>query len=122
MPLYPRRAKAALASEAREIVACDLTSAVLRMARQRCRERVVYQLATRLKCENALRTIPEVAQQETEAVEPEAVGLLRQLEQATVIGQLPAPDMDMIRTALHRHLCLCLGMEIPLDANTGASK
>ncbi len=35
--------------------------------RQRCRERVVYQLATRLKCENALRTIPEVAEQEITA-------------------------------------------------------
>lgn len=32
--------------------------------RKRCRERVVFQLATRLKCENAFRTIPEVAEQE----------------------------------------------------------
>ena len=32
--------------------------------RKRCRDRVLTQLATRLKCENAFRTIPEVAQQE----------------------------------------------------------
>ena len=32
--------------------------------RKRCRDRVVMQLATRLKCENAFRVIPEVAQQE----------------------------------------------------------
>jgi hypothetical protein len=31
--------------------------------RQRCRERVVTLLATRLRCENAFRTIPEVAEQ-----------------------------------------------------------
>ncbi len=31
--------------------------------RARCRQRVVTQLATRLKCENALRTIPEIAEQ-----------------------------------------------------------
>jgi hypothetical protein len=31
--------------------------------RQRCRERVVMQLATRLKCEQAFKTIPEVADQ-----------------------------------------------------------
>ena len=32
--------------------------------RKRCRERVVMQLATRLKCENAFRTIPEIDQQD----------------------------------------------------------
>lgn len=32
--------------------------------RQRCRDRVANQLVTRLKCENAFRTIPEVAEQE----------------------------------------------------------
>jgi hypothetical protein len=32
--------------------------------RQRCRDRVVMQLATRLKCENAFKTIPEIADQE----------------------------------------------------------
>lgn len=32
--------------------------------RKRCRERVVFQLATRLKCENAFKTIPEIDQQE----------------------------------------------------------
>ena len=32
--------------------------------RKRCRDRVVMQLATRLKCENAFKTIPEVAEQE----------------------------------------------------------
>ncbi len=32
--------------------------------RKRCRDRVVMQLATRLKCENAFQTIPEVAEQE----------------------------------------------------------
>ncbi|MDB4348145.1 sulfotransferase [bacterium] len=32
--------------------------------RKRCRERVVMQLATRLKCENAFRTIGEIDQQE----------------------------------------------------------
>lgn len=31
--------------------------------RKRCRERVVMQLATRLKCENAFKTIPEIAEQ-----------------------------------------------------------
>lgn len=35
--------------------------------RQRCRQRVVTQLATRLKCENAFRTIPEYAQEEITA-------------------------------------------------------
>ncbi|MDX1733345.1 MAG: sulfotransferase [Halioglobus sp.] len=35
--------------------------------RERCRQRVVMQLATRLKCENAFKTIPEVAQQEIRA-------------------------------------------------------
>lgn len=35
--------------------------------RQRCRDRVVMQLATRLKCENAFNTIPEIAQQEIKA-------------------------------------------------------
>lgn len=35
--------------------------------RQRCRDRVVMQLATRLKCENAFQNIPEVAQQEIKA-------------------------------------------------------
>ena len=32
--------------------------------RKRCRDRVVMQLATRLKCENAFKTIPEIANQE----------------------------------------------------------
>jgi len=32
--------------------------------RKRCRDRVVMQLATRLKCENAFKTIPEYASQE----------------------------------------------------------
>tara|TARA_R110002049_G_scaffold24302_9_gene86319 strand:- start:10927 stop:12093 length:1167 start_codon:yes stop_codon:yes gene_type:complete len=32
--------------------------------RKRCRDRVVMQLATRLKCENAFKTIPEIAEQE----------------------------------------------------------
>lgn len=32
--------------------------------RRRCRERVVFQLSTRLKCENAFKTIPEIAEQE----------------------------------------------------------
>lgn len=32
--------------------------------RKRCRDRVVMQLATRLKCENAFKTIPEIADQE----------------------------------------------------------
>ena len=31
--------------------------------RKRCRDRVIMQLATRLKCENAFRTIPEIADQ-----------------------------------------------------------
>ncbi len=35
--------------------------------RKRCRDRVVMQLATRLKCENAFKTIPEVADQEIKA-------------------------------------------------------
>lgn len=35
--------------------------------RKRCRDRVVYQLATRLKCENAFKTIPEIHQQEIKA-------------------------------------------------------
>lgn len=35
--------------------------------RGRCRQRVVTQLATRLKCENAFRTIPQYAQQEITA-------------------------------------------------------
>lgn len=35
--------------------------------RQRCRDRVVMQLATRLKCENAFNTIPEIAEQEIKA-------------------------------------------------------
>jgi hypothetical protein len=35
--------------------------------RKRCRDRVVYQLATRLKCENAFKTIPEIHQQEIRA-------------------------------------------------------
>lgn len=35
--------------------------------RKRCRDRVVMQLATRLKCENAFKTIPEIAQQEITA-------------------------------------------------------
>ena len=35
--------------------------------RQRCRDRVVMQLATRLKCENAFKTIPEIAEQEIKA-------------------------------------------------------
>jgi hypothetical protein len=35
--------------------------------RKRCRDRVVMQLATRLKCENAFKTIPEVAEQEITA-------------------------------------------------------
>ncbi len=35
--------------------------------RQRCRQRVVTQLATRLKCENAFRTIPEYADEEITA-------------------------------------------------------
>lgn len=45
------------------------------------------------------------------------IGLFRHLEQATVIGQLPAPDMDMIRDTLRRHLALCLGVDIPLKAS-----
>ena len=32
--------------------------------RKKCRDRVVMQLATRLKCENAFKTIPEIAEQE----------------------------------------------------------
>ena len=32
--------------------------------RKRCRDRVVYQLATRLKCEHAFSTIPDIHQQE----------------------------------------------------------
>lgn len=35
--------------------------------RKRCRDRVVMQLATRLKCENAFKTIPEIARQQIEA-------------------------------------------------------
>jgi hypothetical protein len=35
--------------------------------RQRCRDRVVMQLATRLKCENAFQTIPEIADQQIKA-------------------------------------------------------
>lgn len=35
--------------------------------RKRCRDRVVMQLATRLKCENAFNTIPEYAEQVIEA-------------------------------------------------------
>jgi hypothetical protein len=35
--------------------------------RKRCRDRVVMLLATRLKCENAFKTIPEIAQQEIKA-------------------------------------------------------
>ncbi|MFK7978085.1 MAG: sulfotransferase [Halioglobus sp.] len=35
--------------------------------RARCRERVGMQLATRLKCENAFKTIPEIADQKIEA-------------------------------------------------------
>ena len=35
--------------------------------RKRCRDRVVMQLATRLKCENAFQTIPDIAQQEIKA-------------------------------------------------------
>jgi hypothetical protein len=35
--------------------------------RKRCRDRVVMQLATRLKCENAFKTIPEIAEQEIKA-------------------------------------------------------
>jgi hypothetical protein len=35
--------------------------------RKRCRDRVVMQLATRLKCENAFKTIPEIADQEVKA-------------------------------------------------------
>lgn len=35
--------------------------------RQRCRDKVVMQLATRLKCENAFKTIPEIAEQEIKA-------------------------------------------------------
>lgn len=35
--------------------------------RKRCRERVVMQLATRLKCEDAFKTIPEVAEQDVGA-------------------------------------------------------
>ena len=35
--------------------------------RQRCRDRVLTLLATRLKCENALATIPEVGEQEIKA-------------------------------------------------------
>ena len=36
-------------------------------ARKRCRDRVVMQLATRLKSENAFQTIPEIAEQEIKA-------------------------------------------------------
>ena len=35
--------------------------------RKRCRDRVVMQLATRLKCEHAFKTIPEIADQEIKA-------------------------------------------------------
>ncbi len=35
--------------------------------RKRCRDRVVMQLATRLKCEKAFKTIPEIAEQEIKA-------------------------------------------------------
>ncbi|MCB1703427.1 MAG: sulfotransferase [Halioglobus sp.] len=35
--------------------------------RQRCRDRAVMLLATRLKCENAFKTIPEIAEQKIEA-------------------------------------------------------
>ena len=35
--------------------------------RKRCRDRVVMQMGTRLKCENAFKTIPEVAEQEITA-------------------------------------------------------
>jgi Sulfotransferase family len=35
--------------------------------RKRCRDRVVMQLATRLKCENAFKAIPEYAEQEIKA-------------------------------------------------------
>jgi hypothetical protein len=35
--------------------------------RQRCRERLVMLLATRLRCEHAFKTIPEIAEQEIEA-------------------------------------------------------
>ena len=35
--------------------------------RARCRDKVVMQLGTRLKCEHAFRTIPEIAQQEIKA-------------------------------------------------------
>ena len=39
--------------------------------------------------------------------------LFRQLEQETVIGNDAKPNMQVIRRSLHRHLSLCLGVELP---------
>ena len=41
--------------------------------------------------------------------------LFRQLEQTTVIAGLARPDEAMIRASLHRHLTLCVGVDIPLN-------
>lgn len=41
------------------------------------------------------------------------VALFRQLEQTTVIAQLQSPDLDVIRETLHRHLQLCIGVDVP---------
>ena len=42
--------------------------------------------------------------------------LFRQLEQSCVIEQQTAPDRQLIRASLHRHLSLCLGVDIPASA------
>ncbi len=45
------------------------------------------------------------------------IALFRQLEQATVVASRTSPDMAMIRTALHRHMTLCFGVDIPLEGD-----
>lgn len=59
--------------------------------RKRCRDRVVMLLATRLKCENAFKTIPEIAEQEIKA--PIFVTGLPRSGTSALLNQLvSAPD------------------------------
>jgi len=59
--------------------------------RKRCRDRVVMQLATRLKCENAFKTIPEYAQQDI-AAPVFVTGLPRSGTSALLNLLVAAPD------------------------------
>lgn len=46
------------------------------------------------------------------------VALFRQLEQSVVMAVLPGLTTSVIRQTIHRHLSMCLGIPVPLEAES----